>query len=212
MSSGLYSCFRLPTALADRMRSTPSTLRPLILARKFSSDGRMRWPRPCRARNATRRPRSIPVTYGPDGSPNGVAMVFSSRSVSSAMSYKPLPPMMPISMLMPDPDVYSPQTFQSESRFDAALALFLADIAGGDARVVREEHQRAALHSLADQLFFRRQRVERIQIKAHDPRVRHMGRRRHQVGNVRRALAARFDRHDLVVHRVPAGAAHPHAR
>ena len=28
MSSGLYSIFRLPTALADRMRSTPSTFMP----------------------------------------------------------------------------------------------------------------------------------------------------------------------------------------
>src|SRR5581483_5205912 len=67
-----------------------------MFARKFSSDGRMRWPAPCRARNATRFPRSVAITYGPDGSPNGVAMVRSSRSVSSAMSYSPLPPMIPI--------------------------------------------------------------------------------------------------------------------
>ena len=38
-----------------------------MFARKFSSDGRMRWPAPCRARNATRLPRSVPITYGPDG-------------------------------------------------------------------------------------------------------------------------------------------------
>ena len=53
-------------------------------------------PAPCRARNATRLPRSVPSTYGPDGSPNGVVSVTSSRSVTSAMSYRPLPPMMPI--------------------------------------------------------------------------------------------------------------------
>jgi hypothetical protein len=39
MSSGLYSCFRLPTALADRMYSTPSRFMPKMFARKFSSDG-----------------------------------------------------------------------------------------------------------------------------------------------------------------------------
>ena len=39
MSSGLYCSFRLPTALADRMNSTPSVLNPKMLARKLSSDG-----------------------------------------------------------------------------------------------------------------------------------------------------------------------------
>src|SRR5262249_37066628 len=68
--------------------------------RKFSSDGRMRCPTPCRARNATRLPRSVPITYGPEGSPNGVLTVFSWRSVTSAMSYRPLPPMMPIDGFM----------------------------------------------------------------------------------------------------------------
>src|SRR5262245_43241497 len=34
--------------------------------------------------------------YGPDGSPNGVVIVRASRSTSSSMSYRPLPPMMPI--------------------------------------------------------------------------------------------------------------------
>src|SRR5438093_1530645 len=71
-----------------------------MFARKFSSDGRMRCPTPWRARNATRRPRSVPMTYRPDGSPNGVVIVCSSRSVSSAMSYRPLPPMMPIEGLV----------------------------------------------------------------------------------------------------------------
>ena len=43
-----------------------------MLARKFSSDGVRRWPRPCRARNATSLPSSRPTTYGSEGSPNGV--------------------------------------------------------------------------------------------------------------------------------------------
>src|SRR3954462_13493216 len=73
-----------------------------MFARKFSSDGRIRWPTPWRARKATRLPRSVPITYGPDGSPNGVEIRRSSRSVTSAMSYKPLPPMMPIVVSMSD--------------------------------------------------------------------------------------------------------------
>jgi hypothetical protein len=31
-----------------------------------------RWPRPCRARNATRWPSSVPITMASEGSPNGV--------------------------------------------------------------------------------------------------------------------------------------------
>ena len=73
-------------ALADRIRSTPSSLNPKMFARKFSSPGRMRWPVPCRARNATRRPRRVAVTYGPDGGPNGVSSVTSCRSASPSMS------------------------------------------------------------------------------------------------------------------------------
>src|SRR5262252_625079 len=67
-----------------------------MFARKLSSEGRIRWPTPWRARKATRFPRRVPITYGPDGSPKGVLICFSSRSVTSAMSYRPLPPMMPI--------------------------------------------------------------------------------------------------------------------
>jgi hypothetical protein len=62
MSRGFRSSFRLPTALAERMYSTPSVFIPKMLARKFSSDGSRRWPAPCRARNATRFPRSVPMT------------------------------------------------------------------------------------------------------------------------------------------------------
>src|SRR5437588_1088221 len=67
-----------------------------MFARKLSSDGRIRWPAPCRARNATRWPRSVARMYAPEGSPNGVSIFFSSRSVSCAMSYRPLPPMIPM--------------------------------------------------------------------------------------------------------------------
>ena len=39
-SSGGYSSLRLPTALAEKIRSTPRSLNPKMLARKLSSDGR----------------------------------------------------------------------------------------------------------------------------------------------------------------------------
>jgi hypothetical protein len=84
--SGTYCSFRLPTALAERMRSTPSVFMAKMLARNGSSDGVSRWPMPCRARNTTSLPDSVPVTSGADGGPNGVSTVTSRRSVSSAMS------------------------------------------------------------------------------------------------------------------------------
>src|ERR1044071_3624010 len=68
-----------------------------MLARKLISVGRMRCPRPCRARNATLRPSRAPSTYASEGSPNGVCTVTSRTSVSPGMEYRPLPPIMPIS-------------------------------------------------------------------------------------------------------------------
>ena len=96
MSSGRYRSCRLPTALADRIHSTPRVLNPKMLARKFSSDGSSRCPSPCRARKATRRPSRSPTTTGAEGSPNGVDTSTVSRFVSASMSYRPLPPMTPI--------------------------------------------------------------------------------------------------------------------
>ena len=59
----------------------------------------MRWPTPCRARNATR----VPAERAGDVRPRrrrrtACRWSASCRSVSSAMSYRPLPPMMPIWM------------------------------------------------------------------------------------------------------------------
>src|SRR5438045_762192 len=115
-----------------------------MFARKFNSDGRMRWPAPCRARNATRLPRSVPTMYGPDGSPKGVVTLCSSRSTSSAMSYRPLPPMIPISISL------RILSFVSGRRGnDPALAVLFAKIAGRDDWIVFEEHE----DLLRDRLF-----------------------------------------------------------
>ena len=70
----------------SRERSTPSTL-----SRRYShgvsSDGRIRWPTPCRARNTTRLPQ---FRHAPAGC-RKASRSSSSRS-SSAMSCRPLPP------------------------------------------------------------------------------------------------------------------------
>src|SRR5579862_7518868 len=72
-----------------------------MLARKFSSDGEMRWPRPWRARNATSLPASFPTTYGSEGLPHGVSMVNSCCTSKPGIEYNPLPPIIPIVGFMP---------------------------------------------------------------------------------------------------------------
>src|ERR1039458_7685710 len=53
-------------------QATPSFFIPQRLARWFSSLGRIRWPRPCRGRNTTSRPASLPVRKLSEARPNGV--------------------------------------------------------------------------------------------------------------------------------------------
>src|SRR5580765_925771 len=186
-----------------------------MFARKFNSDGRIRCPTPCRARKATRLPRNVPSTYGPDGSPNGVEMVLSSRSVSSAMSYSPLPPMMPMSIAIAVFSAYSPQSTQRtprSGRYDPEVPVFLADVARRDGRVMIEEDEDFPCHHILVERPLRGERVHGIQIECRDPRLGHVPRRRHQIGGERGALAAGFDHHDLMMCRVTAGPLHPHPR
>src|SRR5471030_1532236 len=68
-----------------------------MFARKFSSLGKILCPLPCRARNATSRPSSLPSTSTSLGSPKGVSTRSSRTSVSPGMPYSPLPPIIPIS-------------------------------------------------------------------------------------------------------------------
>src|SRR5713101_3375511 len=173
ISSGWYSSFRLPTALADRMRSTPSTLKPKIFALKFSSDGRIRWPMPCRGRNATRLPRSVPITYGPEGSPNGVASDRSSRSVNSAKSYSPLPPMMP----MPTGTLIT----SGQRRNHTAFPVLLSDVARRNRGIVLEKHKNVGFDRFPVERFLGRERVHGIQVVPHDPRLAQVGGGRHEL-------------------------------
>src|SRR5882724_12531144 len=61
----------------------------------------MRCPRPCRAKNATRFPSSVPSTIASEGSPNGVFTRISRVSAKPFIEYSPLPPMMPSVALFP---------------------------------------------------------------------------------------------------------------
>src|SRR6185312_6265996 len=167
-----------------------------MFARKFSSDGISVWPLPWRARNATRLPRSVPRRYGPDGGPNGVSTVRSLRSVSSAMSYRPLPPMIPISVCS----------------FIGALSLVLSYVARRDGGIMLEKHQRVLRHHVSEERLLRSQRVHGIQVVAHDPRVVEMRGRRQQIRREHRRPAAALDPDRLVVHAVAAGPLHAHAR
>src|SRR5215468_1721009 len=120
------------------------------------------------------------MTYGPDGAPNGVSIVRSLRSVSSAISYSPLPPTIPTSI------------FSSSRSLIRPFSLVFSDVGRRYRRIVLEEHER----------FLRRKSVHRIQVVAHDPRVRQVGRRRHEIGREDRRLAVALDVDDLVMHAV----------
>ena len=96
MSSGLYSSLRLPTALADRMYSHAEHLH----AEDVGAEVQLRRQQPV--------PGAVPRQKGdapaaqraeqirPGWLPERRLSVTSLRSVTSAMSYRPLPPMIPI--------------------------------------------------------------------------------------------------------------------
>src|SRR5438876_8208686 len=125
-----------------------------MFARKFSSDGSSVWPAPWRARKATRFPRSVPTRYGPDGSPNGVATFRSLRSVSSAMSYSPLPPMIPMSIPM------------LPCWLILAFPFVLSHVCRRDGRIVLEEDERFFLGDVLEERFLRGQPVHGIVVGA----------------------------------------------
>src|SRR5579871_3965539 len=85
-----------------------------MFARKFNSVGRIRCPRPCRARNATFRPSSVPSTYASDGEPNGVSTFVSRTSLKPGIEYSPLPPTIPISACVKHPPEISDYRSQTD--------------------------------------------------------------------------------------------------
>ena len=159
---------RLPTALADRMRSTPSSLKPKIFARKFSSEGRIRCPAPCRARNATRLPRkraddvrtrriaerSRECTFFAVGQFGHVVQAAAADDANCGMRH--------CAVEMPRPAASAPRGCPA-----------------GDGRIVREEYQRLAASASSSNAFLAASDVHRIQIEAQDPRVRQVRSGRH---------------------------------
>src|ERR1700730_19097418 len=95
-SPGRISSRRLPPAATPITVRTPRLFSAQMLARKLISPGSSWCCRPWRARNATSRPRRVPVMSGAGGAPNGVVTVCARAVPNSRMAYKPLPPMMPI--------------------------------------------------------------------------------------------------------------------
>src|SRR5262245_31704683 len=177
-----------------------------MLARKFNSEGINRCPTPCRARNATRCPRKVPSTYGPDGSPNGVWTTRSSRSSSSAMSYRPLPPMMPIVGV-----ISRCRLMKMEVRLHwlhRAFSCRSPHVTSRYVWIVLEEDERVTLLDVAKQGLFRRQRLDRAQIESHDPRLGDVWRHRDHVGDENCVPATRLYPHALVVRRVTGRSLH----
>ncbi len=161
-SSGLYSSFRLPTALADRMYSTPSVLKPKMLARKFSSDRQQpvagavaREERDAlaaqRADDVRRRrlaERRLDAPLLAVGELRHVVQTAAADDADRVMRHS-------VDRTRVQPRSELPLS-ASGSSFDRRLghdssARLLADVAGGDVGIVLEEYQILALDRLADE-------------------------------------------------------------
>src|SRR5882672_1949141 len=108
------------------------------------------------------------MTYGSDGSPNGVETLRSSRSVSSAMSYSPDPPMIPIwtrSLTLVTPF----SVLQGRERLHHRASVLLADISGRNRRIVLEENDVFPLDRFPHEGALELERLHRIQVVRHDP-------------------------------------------
>ena len=68
---GASASFNDPQADMEMISVTPERLRASMLARKLSSLGPMRWPRPWRGRKTMGWPSSSPKSSSSEGSPKG---------------------------------------------------------------------------------------------------------------------------------------------
>ena len=92
------------------------------------------------------------------------------------------------------------------------LAVLFRDVPGRHDWIVLEVDEVPALQGLLDERLLRRERVHRVQIEPHDPRIRQMRGRRDEIADERRAPARRFHPDHLMMHVVTARAADTHAR
>ena len=93
-----------------------------------------------------------------------------------------------------------------------AFAVKLDEDARGNRGIVFEQDQGLAGQRLVDEGLLRGQRVHRIQVEAHAPRVGQVRRRGHEIGDVGGPWPPDSIHDHLVMRRVTARALHPHAR
>ena len=84
-SPGAKSSRRLPTADSETMSVTPQRFSASILARKLIADGGNTWPRPCRGRNTTGCPSSVPKQNSSEVRPNGLSTRRQATSASPSI-------------------------------------------------------------------------------------------------------------------------------
>src|SRR5215468_6455568 len=162
----------------------------------------MRWPRPCRARKATRLPSNVPTAILSDGSPNGVLTAISRILLRPFIEYNPLPPMTPISATGPFVRADVPfVSFAPAMRFswDLPVQIHRLDfdftvtiIKGGcgDVGIVaKDDHPVFAGHAWQPTAF-RFERSHGIEVVGHDPRQRNMVPCRQQIRNKGQRFAA----------------------
>src|ERR1700674_5315825 len=105
-----------------------------MLARKFSSEGIRRWPRPWRERKTTSHSPSLPRKNGSEGRPNGVVSSSCSTAVSPFIWQNPLPPLTPSTVLRttcaPSPSAGVTLCVQLTAGGRDILAPALADCSG----------------------------------------------------------------------------------
>src|SRR5450432_864769 len=156
-----------------------------MLARKFSSLGIRRCPRPWRARKATRFPSRVPTTNASLGSPKGVLTRSSRVLVRPGMEYRPLPPTMPISAMVPFGFVFvadfplafftfaipcSPALLPVQiHRLDFDFAASFVERGRGDIWIMTEDDDPIFFDDLGNPLSFCFQRLQWIQVVSHDP-------------------------------------------
>src|SRR6478735_8364839 len=130
------------------------------------------------------------------------------------MSYRPLPPMMPIvmDMCVVNCRVRRSGASVADDRLDEPLAIRLADVSRRDVGIVLEEYQIFPLDRLADEGPLERERVHRIEVVAHHPGAVDVGGGRDEIGGEHGGTPFGLEVDDLVVHGVAAGADHAHPR
>src|SRR5487761_1836876 len=189
----------------------------------------MRCPRPCRARNATRFPSSVPITNASEGSPKGVFARTSRVSLSPFIEYTPPPPMIPMRTFSPANCFFALFLFfairptveftgnlardsANRNRLGLIVSIAFAQVRRAHHEIMRKEREPAIARNPRQPFLLVFERRQRIQVKSHNPRQRQMGRRRHQVSQKYVRLPAAFELYALHRRRMPRHGKNAYAR